>query len=193
MRRPGGRFEVILAGTGGQGLILAGILLAEAAIHEGLNALQTQSYGIASRGGLSAAEVILDTQEIIFQQVERPDLIVALTEEALVAYAPRAAEETPVLYDDALAEPRPQPRFRGFSFTRTAGALGALESVNILTLGTLAGVTGAVAVESLAQAVRERFKGPALERNLKALAAGCELAAAPPAGGAPFGGEGRRG
>lgn len=192
MRRGAGRFEVILAGTGGQGLILAGILLAEAAIREGRHVVQTQSYGIASRGGLSAAEVILDAREIIFQQVERPDCIVALTEEALVAYAPRAAGKAPVLYDDGLAKPRPQAPFRGFPFTRTAGALGAPESVNILTLGTLAAVTGAVAVESLAQVVRQRFKGPALERNLKALAAGCGLAAQP-VGGAPFEGEGRRG
>ena len=72
-------FEVILAGTGGQGLILSGILLAEAAILEGKNVAQTQSYGIASRGGLSLAEVIIDTDEIIFQQVQNPDCILALT------------------------------------------------------------------------------------------------------------------
>ena len=74
--------EFILAGTGGQGLILAGILLAEAAILDGRNVVQTQSYGIASRGGLSQAEVIIDDEEIIFQQVRKPDCILALTEEA---------------------------------------------------------------------------------------------------------------
>ena len=59
--------EFILAGTGGQGLILAGILLAEAAMLDGRNVVQTQSYGIASRGGLSLAEVIIDDDEFIFK------------------------------------------------------------------------------------------------------------------------------
>ena len=67
--------ELILAGTGGQGLILSGIMLAEAAMLEGKNVAQTQSYGIASRGGLSLAEVIVDEDEIIYQQVRAPDCV----------------------------------------------------------------------------------------------------------------------
>ncbi len=56
------RYEVILAGSGGQGLVLSGIMLAEAAILEGKNVVQTVSYGIASRGGFSMAGVIIDTR-----------------------------------------------------------------------------------------------------------------------------------
>lgn len=185
MRSPA-RFEAILAGTGGQGLILAGILLAEAGMREGKNALQTQSYGIASRGGLSAAEVILDTEEILFHRVERPDCILALTEEAVAAYAPRGAGRAPVLYDETLAKPRAAEPFRGFPFTATAGRLGNLESVNILCLGTLAALTGAVALASLEAVIRARFRGAAAEANVRMLAAGAGLAPSS-AGGARHG------
>ncbi len=84
------RYEVILAGSGGQGLVLSGIMLGEAAILEDRVVVQTQSYGIASRGGLSLAEVIIDQQEIIYQQVQAPDIILTLTEEALEKFAPFA-------------------------------------------------------------------------------------------------------
>lgn len=98
--------EIILAGSGGQGLILSGILLAEAAMLEGKNVVQTQSYGIASRGGLSLAEVIVDDDEIIFQQVRVPDCVLALTEEAARKYDAWPARGVPMLYDSTLAAAR---------------------------------------------------------------------------------------
>jgi len=170
-------FEVILAGTGGQGLILSGILLAEAAILEGKNVVQTQSYGIASRGGLSLAEVIIDDEEIIFQQVQTPDCILALTEEAAKKCEAWAAKGVPILYDSTLANARTTPNFTGYAFTQAASDLGNEGSVNILALGTVAAKTGIVKMETLEQMLRKRFKGDTVEMNLKVLAAGCNLAA----------------
>ena len=65
------QYQIIIAGSGGQGIIVMGQMLARAALLEGRNAAQTQSYGIAQRGGFCAAEVITDEDEILFQQVER--------------------------------------------------------------------------------------------------------------------------
>jgi len=169
--------EVILAGSGGQGLVLSAILLAEAAMLEGRNVVQTQSYGIASRGGLSLAEVIIDDAEIIFQQVRRPDCVLALTEEATRKFEAWAAQGVPVLYDSTLAAPRSGPNFHGHPFTQLASDLGNVGSVNILALGTLAAHSGVVGQGSLAQLVRRRFKGAAADLNLKVLAAGSELGA----------------
>ena len=87
-----------------RGLVLAGIMLGEAAILEGKIVVQTQSYGIASRGGFSLAEVIIDREEIIYQQVQEPDIILALTEEALEKYAALAEKGVPVFYDTTLAK-----------------------------------------------------------------------------------------
>src|SRR3974390_858077 len=106
MKRSTSHREIILAGTGGQGLIVSGILLAEAAMLEGKNVAQTQSYGIASRGGLSLAEVVIDEEEIIFQQVRTPDCVLALTEEAAKKYEAWPAKGVPMLYDSTLAKAR---------------------------------------------------------------------------------------
>ena len=177
MKPAGAHREVILAGSGGQGLVLSAILLAEAAMLEGRNVVQTQSYGIASRGGLSLAEVIIDDAEIIFQQVRHPDCVLALTEEATKKFEAWAARGVPVFYDSTLAAPRHGPNFHGHPFTQAASDLGNVGSVNILALGTLAAYTGMVAAESLQQLVRRRFGGAAARLNLEVLAAGSQLGA----------------
>ena len=169
-------FEAILAGSGGQGLILSGILLAEAAMNEGRNVVQTQSYGIASRGGLSLAEVIVDDDEIVFQQVRRPDCVLALSEEAAAKFGGWAAKGVPVVYDDTIVAARSGEHFVGRPFTQTASDLGAAGSINILALAAVAALTGVVQLASLEQLIRRNFRGAALETNLKVLAAGAELA-----------------
>jgi 2-oxoglutarate ferredoxin oxidoreductase subunit gamma len=169
------RYEVILAGSGGQGLVLSGMMLAEAAILEGKNTVQTQSYGIASRGGLSLAEVIIDAREIIFQQVQEPDVVLALTEESLAKYLALTEPGVPVLYDTTLAKPRSGANLSGYPFTRIAGELGNPASVNILALGALVAACPMVRTESLARVIGKRFKGEAAELNMKALWTGIEL------------------
>jgi 2-oxoglutarate ferredoxin oxidoreductase subunit gamma len=170
--------EIILAGTGGQGLIVAGIMLAEAGMLEGKNVVQTQSYGIASRGGLSLAEVIIDDDEIVFQQVRVPDCVLALTEEAAKKFDAWPAKGVPMLYDTTLAAPRTGPNYFGHEFTRMANEMGNVASVNLLSLAAVAAHTGVVRLSSLETLIRKRFRGEALERNLRLLALGGELAAA---------------
>ena len=167
--------EFILAGTGGQGLILAGILLAEAAILDGRNVVQTQSYGIASRGGLSLAEVIIDDEEIIFQQVSMPDCVLALSEEAATKYEGWTAKGVPLLYDSALVKSRTGSNFHGHGFIRAASDMGNADSANIVALGALAAGTRAVGMASLERAIEARFRGPARALNLRLLAIGAEL------------------
>jgi 2-oxoglutarate ferredoxin oxidoreductase subunit gamma len=168
--------EVILAGSGGQGLVLSAMLLAEAALLEGRNVVQTQSFGIATRGGLSLAEVIVDDDEIVFQQVRRPDAVLALTEEAARKYEAWMAQGVPLFYDSTLVGKRSGAHVHGHPFTQLASELGNIASVNILALGTLAARTGVVAHASLEQVLHRRFKGAAAALNLKMLAAGSELA-----------------
>ncbi len=100
------RYEVILAGSGGQGLVLSGIMLAEAAILEGKNVVQSVSYGIASRGGFSMAGVIIDREEIIFQEVENADVVLALTEEAMEKFQALSEAGAAIVYDTTLLKPR---------------------------------------------------------------------------------------
>src|SRR5512136_3011541 len=82
------RTEIRLAGEGGQGMILAGIILAEAAaIYDGKMAVQTQSYGPEARGGASKSEVVIADGEIDHPEVLSADVVVALSQEAYNKYA----------------------------------------------------------------------------------------------------------
>jgi 2-oxoglutarate ferredoxin oxidoreductase subunit gamma len=171
------RYEVILAGSGGQGLVLSGIMLAEAAILEGKNVVQTVSYGTYVRGGFSMAGVIIDSEEIIFQEVENADVVLALTEETMEKYQALAKEGATIVYDTTLLKPRKAKGFFGHPFTEMANKMGNVGMVNIIALGYMAKKNGIVATASLAEVIRRRFSGNVRDANLKALQAGVELAA----------------
>lgn len=162
--------EIILAGSGGQGLIMGGILLAEAGISEGKNVVQTQSYGIASRGGFSSSEVIISQDEIIFQHVEEPDVIVALTEEAMEKFS---HVDTTIIYDSNLVTPREGANFFGVPFTQTAFDLGNPASINIVVLGCMVQLKPVVDPNSLERVIDKKFKSN--RNNEKALQKGMEL------------------
>jgi 2-oxoglutarate ferredoxin oxidoreductase subunit gamma len=168
------RYEIILAGSGGQGLVLSARLLGLAAILEGKNVAQTQSVlGDSQRGGLSTAEVLIDEQEIIFQQVEEPDVIVALGDMAIKKYAassPRIA----MFYESGLADLGERPGFQGFPFAELAAKHDY--AVNMIALGVMIELTEPVAFDSMAQAIRQSFSETSARKNLEAVRYGVELA-----------------
>lgn len=168
------RYEVVLAGSGGQGLIVCGMMLGEAAIVEGKNVVQTVSYGIASRGGLSQAEVIIDKNEIIYQQVEQPDMILVLTEEVMQVHF-SAAKNVPVFYDTSLLGEREGKNFYGFPFTAMSLELGHSGTANMIALGAMSALTGVVRPESLQQVINSKFSGKVAEMNIKAVHLGIDL------------------
>lgn len=168
------KFEIVLAGSGGQGLVMGGILLAEAAMSENKNVVQTQSYGIATRGGFSKSEVIVSEDEIIFQQVEKPDMIVALTEEAMQLYD-EFVDSATIVYDSDLVEPRRGNKVFGFPFTKTALDLGSAKVLNLIALGLVSETTGIVQKTSLEATITKRF-GTKSTSNIKAMNKGIEFA-----------------
>jgi 2-oxoglutarate ferredoxin oxidoreductase subunit gamma len=167
------RYAVILAGSGGQGLVLSGVILGQAAILDGKNVVQTVSYGIASRGGFSQAEVIIDRDEIIYQQVEQPDIVLALTAEAMELYAGMA--RTRVFYDSRLPAGADGPNLAGYPFTRLAAGLGQSGAANMIALGVLASATGVVTAGSLVKVIGQRFSPPLAQSNVMALHTGIAL------------------
>ncbi len=170
------RSEVILAGSGGQGLVVSGTMLAEAAILEGKNVVQTVSYGIATRGGFSMSGVIIDREEIIFQEVQDADLVLALTEEAMEKFRSLVGPKTEMYYDTTLLKERKGEHLYGYPFTEMAERLGHVGMANIIALGCMAQRNGMVMPSSLAEVIRKRFSGNTLEMNLKALDEGKALA-----------------
>ncbi len=177
--RGNGRVEIRLAGSGGQGVVLAGVILAEAAILSGKNAAQSQAYGPQSRGGASRADVVIAEGAIGFPQAQSLDVLLALTAEACDRYSPDLRSGGLLVVDeDAVAEPPAGGwRLRALPIARTAvGEAGTAMSTNMVALGVLAGLTGVVEAGPLEQAVAARVPPRSRETNLRALAAGLRLA-----------------
>jgi 2-oxoglutarate ferredoxin oxidoreductase subunit gamma len=174
------RHEVRFSGAGGQGIILAATLLAEAAVATGREVIATQNYGPEARGGASKAEVIVADDEIDFPEVTAPVITVCLSQEAFDAYAGLTVPGGLVLYDERLVRPVPlaQRRLVGLPFTEIAEAeLGKAIAANIVMLGALAELSGLVDGAALAAAVRHRLPARIVELNLKALQLGHDHAA----------------
>jgi len=176
------RLEVILSGAGGQGLILAGAILAEAAgVFEGKEVVQTQSYGIQARGGASQSTVIVSDRRIKFPEVLTPDILLCLSQEAYERYASLLRQGGLVIVDQDLVNSegvRADTKVSAFPFTAEAEKMGRRIAANVIALGTLAVVTGVVKPESLAKAIPTRLPERNVAAALEALAIGVDLAQA---------------
>ena len=104
--------NIRLTGTGGQGLILAGIILAEAALLEGKNAIQSQSYGPEARGGASKAEVIVADEAIHYPKVLESDYLLAMSEKAYEKYHSGMKDSSVLIIDTTFVPERPNAKAR---------------------------------------------------------------------------------
>ena len=121
------------------------------------------------------AEVIIDREEILFQQVQRPDIVLALTEESMGKFAHYAQEGAPVFYDTTLVKSRRGMNMEGYPFTQIASEMGNVASINVLALGAIIARVPVVKRASLEEILRSRFRGAALELNLRVFAKGEKL------------------
>lgn len=167
-----GTQEIIMAGTGGQGLVLMATFLAQAAIAEGRQVVQTQSYGVAQRGGFISAEVMVSPGEILFQQVRTPSVVLALHG---VVGARYDAVEAPVIYDSTLFH-KDLPHWYPVPCTAMANDLGVPKAANIVALGALLAMCPVVGVDALEGVLRGKFKGAVADSNMLALNKGLEAA-----------------
>jgi Pyruvate:ferredoxin oxidoreductase and related 2-oxoacid:ferredoxin oxidoreductases, gamma subunit len=171
------RVEFRLSGSGGQGLLLAGIVLAEAAILDDKNAVQTQSYGPEARGGASKAEVVVSDEDIDYPKATDPDYLLALTLESYKTYGP--AMGAGLIIVDASVPLSDEIGARTVSvpiLATAADKLGKKVVANMVALGVLGGISMAASRQSLESAVASRVPKGTEELNLKALAAGYDLA-----------------
>lgn len=175
-----GRTDIRLAGSGGQGVVLAGVILAEAALLSGRNAAQSQAYGPQARGGASRCDVVIG-RDIGFPVTEALDVLVALNRDAYERYVADLRETGLLVADERRVGDIPQGPWRACSLPIQATAERVARSpiaANIVALGALADLTGIVAEAPLARAVRARVPARWLQANLRALRAGFELAQA---------------
>lgn len=174
------RYEIRLSGEGGQGLVLAGKILAEAAaIYDERNATQSQSYGPEARGGASKSEVIISDGEIDYPKAEKLDLQLALTQEALDKYGKDLRPGGWLVIDSEAVSRVPEGDFRvvRVPFVRLAREkLGKPVVANIIALGVIVRLAKVVSEEGAEQAILARVPRGTEELNRKAFHLGLEVA-----------------
>ncbi len=169
------RFEARLSGSGGQGIILAGIILAEAAgVQEGKQVVQTQSYGPESRGSACKCDVVISDSEVKYPGVRQMDLLVCLTQDACDRYAKDLKPDGVLIYDPLLVKRLPEGLARAYPVeaTRIAEEMGRKIAANMVALGGVAALGGAAGKDALEAAVLARSPRGSEESNRQAFLAG---------------------
>lgn len=168
--------EFRLSGSGGQGLLLTGTLLGEAAsIFGDLNAVQTQSYGPEARGGASRSEVIISEDEIDYPKVRTPDVLLCMTQEACSRYGLTLKANAILIVDPYFVKELPAHQGPVYSIPLTAIAIektGKKIPANVVALGAMAAVTRIMPYEAYQQAVVKCTPHGTEAMNEKALQAG---------------------
>jgi 2-oxoglutarate ferredoxin oxidoreductase subunit gamma len=172
-------YEIRLSGSGGQGLILAGIILARAAVLDKHKVTQTQSYGPESRGGYSRADVIISDREIFFPEATNFNCLLALTQEACDKYLFDLRDTGILIIDTTFVKNLALAADNTYElpFTEIAQEqLGSAISTNVLSLAFLTKVTGIVSDKSLEISIAESVKPAFVDLNIKAMKLGFKLA-----------------
>lgn len=174
----GSRYEIRLGGSGGQGIILMGIILAEAiGIYDGKWVAQTQSYGPEARGGSSKSEVIVSDEEIDYPKAMRPDLLLAMNQKSCDEFYPDLKPDGILIVDSTFVTQVPTPRAYQIPFTRMAREKFKREVVaNIIALGALSQLSPIVSAKAIEEAVLKRVPKGTEKLNREALRAGIAAA-----------------
>ncbi len=174
------RLRLVFSGSGGQGVITAAIVFAEAAvIHENLTAVQSQSYGPEARGGATRSDVIISDKDIHFPKVTQPNVLVCLTQEAYNKFYPIIRPGGLLLTDTRFVETarKVDARQRELPMYQTVmDQVGKPIVFNICMLGAVIGLTGVIKPASVVKVLETRIPGAFLEMNQKALELGVGLA-----------------
>lgn len=167
--------EIRIAGFGGQGVILSGQILGQAAsiCDEGF-ATFTQSYGPEARGGSCTSELVISDEPISYPYVQNPDVLIILSQEAYTKYGHDLPAETLLIIDPDLVKPDPSQSPAPFSIpaTRMARGMGRVVVANIIMLGFLAAVSDLVSLEPLKKSVLTSVPKGTEEFNAKAFELG---------------------
>ena len=173
----GGRMEIRIGGTGGQGLILSAKMLADALASGGRRVAQSQTYEPTSRGGFCNSDLVVSDGEVDFPLATEVDYLVLLDRLAVKPSWPLLKAGALVIADTRLCPDLPQGDYRGhhLPLTRTAIELGSERVANIVALGALAALAGICERKVIEQAVRAETPKSFLDINMDALAAGYRL------------------
>ncbi len=173
------RVRLVFSGSGGQGVITAGIVLAEAAVlYENKNATQTQSYGPEARGGATRCDVIVSDSEIFFPKVIQANILVCLTQEAYMKYHDMVRPGGLIITDTRYVTVLRSMDCRQVELPllqALVNATGSDKAYNIAALGTVLSLAGIVKPQSVLNTLLKRFPHADHTVNARALEIGMAL------------------
>ncbi|PID77383.1 MAG: 2-oxoglutarate ferredoxin oxidoreductase subunit gamma [Deltaproteobacteria bacterium] len=176
------RTRMVFSGSGGQGVITAAIVLAEAAVtYEGMNATQSQSYGAAARGGATRSDIIISDFEINFPKVIQPNILICLTQNAYNSYASIIRPGGMLITDSRFVEIARKVDARQIElpiYEQVMEKIGKPIVFNVAVLGALLGLEPLIKRESVMEVIARRVPGDFLEMNRNAFELGGEIAQA---------------
>ena len=175
------RLRLVFSGSGGQGVITAAIILAEAAVlYEGLNAVQSQSYGAAARGGATRSDIIISNSTIDYPKVIQPNLLVCLTQEAYNKFYEIIRPGGLLITDNRYVKTHKKVDAQQKEipiYNKVMEKIGKPIVFNIAMLGTLISMTELVRPESIMKVLENRIPSDFLDMNRQALDLGMALGA----------------
>lgn len=175
--------EIRISGSGGQGVILASVILGTAAsLYEGKETIQSQSYGPEARGGASKADVIISDLPIRYPKAGEIDVMVCLTQKAADRYIETLKSDGILIIDSDFVNTgacrKDIKEYKLPLSSATMDKMGKLVALNVVSLSALVEITKIVSVESLEKAVMDSAPKGTEKFNLKALEVGREIAQA---------------
>ena len=173
------RFEIRLSGSGGQGVILAAIIIADAAIEQGLNAIQTQSYGPEARGGASKAEVIISNDEINYPKIMKANILLCLTQNSYEKYVASLDKDGILIVDDHV-KLTDNESFKIYSLPILRNAQEKFETsmvANIISIGAIYALLGEDTIDKdiMIRSITERVPPVTVQKNIDAFEEGIKL------------------
>ena len=173
------KIEIRLSGSGGQGVILAAIILADAAIEQGINAIQTQSYGPEARGGSSKAEVIISRNEINFPKVVSPNILLCLTQGSYDKYIATLDKNGILIVDECVVvNTDADYKIYRLPIVETAQTrLGTSMVANIISVGALYALIGedVISKDVMISSITHSVPPVTLNKNLDAFEEGIKM------------------
>ena len=169
------RHEIRLSGYGGQGIILAGYIVGQAAsIYEGKNAVFIQDYGPEARGGACRADVVISDAPVRYPYIDKPSTLVAMSQQAYDKYFPKRSQDTLVIIEEELVKPGEIEgnRLLAVPPRRIASELGRVAVANVVMLGLLTAATNIVSAEAMKKSILSSVPKNTEELNLKAFEQG---------------------
>ncbi len=179
------RKDIRIAGFGGQGVLMCGIIIAKAAsLYDNNYAVQTQSYGPEARGGASRTEVVVSDEQIDYPKVDNPQIFVAMSHEALIKYIDDIQEEAILLidpdlvYQEEIQDIINNKKLQVYHSRATETAeevIGKKIVANIVMLGSFVESTGLITEDAAKQSILDSVPKGTEEINMKAFDEGKKI------------------